>query len=151
MREGKGGRNKGKETSVCGCLWRGPHWGPGLQPRHVPLLGIKPATLWFTACAQSTELHQPGPVTAFLIKISTEKSWCKSSLMFREWYTLFWCGEIYIQWSTQIFYTNITHTQSRHRAFSSPQEVPSCPLHSIPTSILNHCFGFYQMDCFACT
>ena len=25
-----------------------PHWGPGLQPRHVPCLGIKAETLWFT-------------------------------------------------------------------------------------------------------
>ena len=25
-----------KERSMCGCLSCGPHWGPGLQPRHVP-------------------------------------------------------------------------------------------------------------------
>ena len=25
-----------------------PHWGPGLQPRHMPQLGIEVATLWFT-------------------------------------------------------------------------------------------------------
>ena len=24
-----------------------PHWGPGLQPRHVPWLGIESVTLWF--------------------------------------------------------------------------------------------------------
>ena len=51
---------RGRETSVCGCLSCGPHWGPGLQPRHVPLLGTEPATLWFAACAQSIKLHQPG-------------------------------------------------------------------------------------------
>ena len=28
-------------------LLRAPNWGPGLQPRHVPWLGIKPVTLWF--------------------------------------------------------------------------------------------------------
>ena len=56
FREGK----KGRETSVCGCLSRGPHWGPGLQPRHGPGLGIELGTLWFAACAQSTEPHQPG-------------------------------------------------------------------------------------------
>ena len=33
---------------------------PGPQPRHVPQLGIKRATLWFTASVQSTEPHQPG-------------------------------------------------------------------------------------------
>ena len=45
---------------MCGCLSRGPHWGPGPQPRHVPWLGIELATLWFAAHTQSTELHQPG-------------------------------------------------------------------------------------------
>ena len=34
--EGKGRRKKGRETSVCGCISRDPHWRPGLQPRHVP-------------------------------------------------------------------------------------------------------------------
>ena len=38
-----GGR--GRETSMCGCLLCAPYWGPGLQPRHVPCLGIELATL----------------------------------------------------------------------------------------------------------
>ena len=45
--EGKGGRKKGRETSMCGCFSHAPHWRPGLQPRHVSRLGIEPATLWF--------------------------------------------------------------------------------------------------------
>ena len=32
---------------MYGCLFHTPYWGPGLQPRHVPQLGIKPVTLWF--------------------------------------------------------------------------------------------------------
>ena len=40
FREGKGGKKRGREISVCGCLSRGPHWGPGLQPRHVSWLRI---------------------------------------------------------------------------------------------------------------
>ena len=44
--EGKGGRKR--ETSMCGCLSSAPYWGPGLQPRHVPWLGLKLVTLWFT-------------------------------------------------------------------------------------------------------
>ena len=59
-REGVGG-----ETSMCGRLSHGPHWGPGPQPGHVPQLGIEPATLWFAACAQSSELHQPGLYLVF--------------------------------------------------------------------------------------
>ena len=36
-----------RETSMCGCLSCTSYWGPGLQPRHMPWLGIEPATLWF--------------------------------------------------------------------------------------------------------
>ena len=47
QREGKGGRKKGRKTSMCGCLFCASSWGLGLQPKRVPWLGIKPATLWF--------------------------------------------------------------------------------------------------------
>ena len=47
FREGKGGRKRGTEISMCSCLSCGPHWGPGPQPRHMPWLGIEPVTLWF--------------------------------------------------------------------------------------------------------
>ena len=30
--EGKGGRKRGRETPMCGCLSRAPYWGPGLNP-----------------------------------------------------------------------------------------------------------------------
>ena len=43
-----GEREKRRETSMCGCLLWGPYWGPGLQPRPVPWLGIELVTLWFT-------------------------------------------------------------------------------------------------------
>ena len=45
---------------MCGCPSCAPYWGPGPQPRHVPLLGIKPVTFCFSAHTQSTEPHQPG-------------------------------------------------------------------------------------------
>ena len=48
LERGEGGRKRGRETSMCGCLLSTPNWGPGLQPRHVPWLGIEPVTLWFT-------------------------------------------------------------------------------------------------------
>ena len=50
FREGKRGRERGRETSVCRCLLHATHLAchpPGLPPRHVPLLRIKPVTLWF--------------------------------------------------------------------------------------------------------
>ena len=46
-------RGEGKEKererniNVCGCLSCTLKQGPGLQPRHVPQLGIEPVTLWF--------------------------------------------------------------------------------------------------------
>ena len=30
------GRERGRETFMCGCLWSTPNRGPGPQPRHVP-------------------------------------------------------------------------------------------------------------------
>ena len=36
QREGEGGRKRGRETSMCGCLSHTPNWGPGRQPRRVP-------------------------------------------------------------------------------------------------------------------
>ena len=47
LEEAKGRRKRRRETSVCACLLRAPYQGPGLQPRHVPWLGIELATLWF--------------------------------------------------------------------------------------------------------
>ena len=46
FREGKGGTKRGWETSTCGCLSCAPYRAPGPQPRHVPWLGIEPATFW---------------------------------------------------------------------------------------------------------
>ena len=41
-------KERERETSMCVCLSCAPHWGPGLQPRNVPWLGITLATLCFT-------------------------------------------------------------------------------------------------------
>ena len=58
-------KEREKETSICSCFSHAPYWGPGLQPRHVPWLGIN----WISrqpcgsqAGTQSTDLHQPGPL-----------------------------------------------------------------------------------------
>ena len=53
FREGKGGRKRGRETpctrdTLIGCLLHTPNRGPGLQPRHVPWLGLEPGTSLFT-------------------------------------------------------------------------------------------------------
>ena len=51
---------------MCGCLLRAPYWGPGLQPRHVPSLGIKLETFQFVGSTQFTEPHQPGLAPYFI-------------------------------------------------------------------------------------
>ena len=43
------GRERERETSMCGCLLFTPCWGPGRQPRHVPWMGIQPAMLWLAS------------------------------------------------------------------------------------------------------
>ena len=60
------GRKRGRETSVCGCLSCAPYWWPGLQPRHVPWLGIKLVTLCF-AGQHSIYWATPARATHFLI------------------------------------------------------------------------------------
>ena len=63
-REGKGRRKRGRETSMCGCLSHAPYWGPGLQPRHVPWLGIELETLWFTG---RHPIHWATPARAIIL------------------------------------------------------------------------------------
>ena len=43
----RGSGRERRETSICGCLSCATYRRPGLQPRHVPWLGIEPETLWF--------------------------------------------------------------------------------------------------------
>ena len=57
------GREGGREGEKHQCVVASCvplHWGPGPQPRPVPWLGIKLATLWFTDWHSTTEPHQPG-------------------------------------------------------------------------------------------
>ena len=35
LEKGREGERE-RKISMCHCLSSGPHWGPGLQPRHVP-------------------------------------------------------------------------------------------------------------------
>ena len=44
----KEGEREGEKHQCVVASHVPPNWGPGLQPRHVPWLGIKLAMLWFT-------------------------------------------------------------------------------------------------------
>ena len=75
-REGKGRRESGRETSMCGCLLCAcppPTQEPGPQPRHVPWLGIKLVTLWFAGWCS---IHWATPTRA----LSTFLRWGKHYL-----------------------------------------------------------------------
>ena len=61
LERGEGKKKERRETSVCGCLSSTPYWGPSLQPRHVPWLGIEPTTLWF---AGQHSIHWATPARA---------------------------------------------------------------------------------------
>ena len=44
--EREGDRHQCVRDTSAGCLSHAPYWGPSLQPKPVPRLGIKLATLW---------------------------------------------------------------------------------------------------------
>ena len=52
-----------RDTTMCGCLSLATYWGPGPQPRHVPRLGIEPATPQF---AGQHSTHWATAARAFL-------------------------------------------------------------------------------------
>ena len=55
---------------MCGFLSHVPYQGPGLQPRHVPWLGIEPVILWFTG-QYSIQWATPVRAESFLKKTKT--------------------------------------------------------------------------------
>ena len=57
------GREKEERNINVWLLLMHPHWGPGLQPRHVPWLGIEPMTLWF---AGWHSIHWATPARLFV-------------------------------------------------------------------------------------
>ena len=65
---------RGRETTMCGCLSRSPCWGPGPHPRHMAWLGIKPVTLWF---AGQHSVHWATPTRAWTCTLnrSTKLEW----------------------------------------------------------------------------
>ena len=90
-----GGRKRGREISMCGCLSCAPYWGPGPQPRHVPWPGIEPATFWFSG---QHPTHWTTPVkvlyfetfrenlsTSFVTNVSGFWFCCPHAFMWRFW------------------------------------------------------------------
>ena len=64
--EGKGGRKRGKETSMCGCLLCTLYWDLAHNPGMCPDWESNQWPLASLVGAQSTESHQPGQVSRIL-------------------------------------------------------------------------------------
>ena len=62
--EGEGEKYQCARETLFGYLSHAPKWGPGLRPRHMPWLGIKPATLWFTG---QHSIHWATPARAAVL------------------------------------------------------------------------------------
>ena len=67
------GEREGEKHQCVIASHLAPTGGCGPQPRHGSWPGIEPATLWFTACAQSTELYQPGRAWRFQNEVDKRK------------------------------------------------------------------------------
>ena len=65
LHRGEGWEKQREKISMCGCLLHAPYWGPGLNPRHVPWLGIELATLGF---AGQHSIHWATPARAIWLK-----------------------------------------------------------------------------------
>ena len=114
--EGKGGRKRGRETSMCGCLLHSPNRGPGLQPSHVPRLGIEPVTIWFTGWHS---IHWATPARApglFLKRPSYIPACCVSS------FCLLWENDILKMTCSHNHFRLINFTHHPHH----PHSMKSC-------------------------
>ena len=65
---------------MCGCLPNNPRWGAGLQPRHVPRLGLELRPFGSQARAQSTEPHQRGLHGIILSSVRMDIKICTCAL-----------------------------------------------------------------------
>ena len=52
--------------ALIGCLSHAANWVPGLQPRHVPWLGIQQRPFLWWAGTYSTEPYLPGQLSVFI-------------------------------------------------------------------------------------
>ena len=100
------GKGKERETSMCGCLSHASWWGPDPQPRHVPWLGIEPATFGFTG-PRSIHWATPARVllhllagNTFIKKFSPINYWVTPrSVHTREGGHMLYSSSLFIQFS----------------------------------------------------
>ena len=74
---GEGGRKRGRETSMCGCLSNSSYWEPG--PGTCPDWESNQQPFVLQAGIQSTESHQPGGKKKEILK-NKEKNVCPKGM-----------------------------------------------------------------------
>ena len=82
QKERKGGRKRGRETSMCGCLLSASYWGLACNPGMCANWESNQQPFGLQAGTQSAEWHQPGHMILF-----------KKKIMVKPW--LFW-----LSWSS---------------------------------------------------
>ena len=128
FREGKRGRRRGRETSMCACLSHTPYWRPGPKPRHVLWLGIEHVTLWFAGQHSIHWATQARAELTFYVDFENTKNNYRSQGINRKTHVLLWrflniiCLDIF-SWKN-IFTSDL------------------CLLHYLDTFMLNVCLLF---------
>ena len=71
------GERKGEKHQCVVASCMPPNWGPGLQPRHVPQLGIEQVTLCFTV---QRSIHWAIPTRAPILILTSPYLFCTNPL-----------------------------------------------------------------------
>ena len=69
-KRGRKGEREGEKhwcerETLISCLLHTPNWGPGLQPRHVPWLGIETTTFWCIGWCSNQLSHPARVIVSF--------------------------------------------------------------------------------------
>ena len=124
---------------MCGCLSHDPYWGPGVQPRHVPWLGIEPVTLGFAGWHSihwATQQPEHFPYIFLLIyEYSLHvKGILKSFIVIKLKYHAFYSLNCTIQWLL-VYSQNWPSAQTILEHFITLRKKNSNPLSCYPQSL----------------
>ena len=93
LEKGREGEREGEKHQRMVASHARPYWGPGLQPRCVPRLGIEPATLCFTGMCS---VHWATPTRANVIYFCFKWSYVRVQKYVLNYKNYFICSHIFI-------------------------------------------------------
>ena len=139
------GEEKKKERERNINVWlplARPHWGPSLQPRHVPWLGVQPVTLWL---AGQCSIHWATPARARLTFVINPVVRCGKVAKpnhFQILWQLLW--PVWVNWravnhqiNSGLLYSRgqwVRYATCSGRFVRSPHQKPSC----LPPGLWNY-------------